>query len=344
MPSFVDDLTSLAYPKTAIREAPTRSTSKYLRAVDWNEVCQAIVDCRTAILSLRTTTNDLPLSQLAEIATARILGRVTAGTGDVETLTGTQVTALLDTFTTSAKGLVPAASGGSETTEFLRKDGSWAVAGTAAITPVLTLSAVGSNNVHSVNLSTLGDIDWLWIGAMTAGTPPRATTSSTAMHAKKVSPAWLVQGLDLVYAGISVSALAQASSWRTITTTAADSCSSAAVGSLQGHGLATPGAGLGTGWGWRISIPAPADNISRTLRIYGSQFSTINTYSAYLTDGSTTVASVTTDSTASTQLDYYVEVTYKSRYGGNLVVNILTSTSHSSGANLRLMGMSLGTA
>lgn len=62
-------------------------------------------------------------TKLADMATARIKGRTTAGTGDPEDLTGTQATALLDTFTSAAKGLVPASGGG--TTNFLRADGTW---------------------------------------------------------------------------------------------------------------------------------------------------------------------------------------------------------------------------
>lgn len=60
----------------------------------------------------------------AQLATARIRGRVTAGTGDTEDLTGTQATTLLDTFTSALKGLAPASGGG--TTNFLRADGTWA--------------------------------------------------------------------------------------------------------------------------------------------------------------------------------------------------------------------------
>lgn len=64
------------------------------------------------------------LAKMANVATARLLGRSTAGTGDPEALTGTQATALLDAVTTSAKGLVPTAP--NDTTKFLRGDGSWA--------------------------------------------------------------------------------------------------------------------------------------------------------------------------------------------------------------------------
>ena len=60
-------------------------------------------------------------------ATARLLGRITAGAGDAEELTGTQATTLLDAFTSALKGLAPASGGG--TTNFLRADGTWNPAG-----------------------------------------------------------------------------------------------------------------------------------------------------------------------------------------------------------------------
>jgi len=67
-----------------------------------------------------TVTNTM----LSTVATSTIRGRVTAGTGVVENLTGTQATTLLDTFTSALKGLAPASGGG--TTNFLRADGTWA--------------------------------------------------------------------------------------------------------------------------------------------------------------------------------------------------------------------------
>jgi hypothetical protein len=68
--------------------------------------------------------NQVTLAKLADIATASFLGRTTAATGDPEVLTGTQATALLDVFSSTLKGLVPASGGG--TTNFLRADGTWA--------------------------------------------------------------------------------------------------------------------------------------------------------------------------------------------------------------------------
>lgn len=60
-------------------------------------------------------------------ATARFLGRITAGAGDTEELTGTQATTLLDAFTSALKGLAPASGGG--TANFLRADGTWTTPG-----------------------------------------------------------------------------------------------------------------------------------------------------------------------------------------------------------------------
>lgn len=60
----------------------------------------------------------------ATMATASFKWRTTAGTGNVEDLTATQATALLNTATTSLKGLAPASGWG--TTNFLCADLNWA--------------------------------------------------------------------------------------------------------------------------------------------------------------------------------------------------------------------------
>jgi hypothetical protein len=65
------------------------------------------------------------LAKMADLATARFIGRSTAGTGVPEALTGTQATALLDNFTDSLDGLAPLSGGGTD--NFLRADGTWTV-------------------------------------------------------------------------------------------------------------------------------------------------------------------------------------------------------------------------
>lgn len=64
------------------------------------------------------------LAKMADLATSRFIGRVTAGTGVPESLTSTQATSMLNVFTSGLNGLVPASGGG--TTNFLRADGSFA--------------------------------------------------------------------------------------------------------------------------------------------------------------------------------------------------------------------------
>ena len=81
--------------------------------------------------------NAVTLDKMADVATATILGRATAGTGDPEALTGTQATALLDAFTSGAKGLAPAGGGG--TTNYLRADGTWAAPAGGGGSPTTTL-------------------------------------------------------------------------------------------------------------------------------------------------------------------------------------------------------------
>jgi hypothetical protein len=77
-----------------------------------------------AVTTVKILDDAVSNAKLANMATARIKGRVTAGTGDPEDLTGTQATALLDTFTSSLQGLVPASGGG--TRNYARADGTWA--------------------------------------------------------------------------------------------------------------------------------------------------------------------------------------------------------------------------
>lgn len=71
--------------------------------------------------------NAVTKAKMADIATETVLGRVTGGSGDPEELSKTQLTSLVNVFTTSLSGAVPPASGGSTTTQYLRKDGTWAV-------------------------------------------------------------------------------------------------------------------------------------------------------------------------------------------------------------------------
>jgi hypothetical protein len=119
--SEIDAAAAIAYSKLA-----SLTSGNVLVGSAGNVATSVSMSGDVAIIASGATTiqdEAVTLAKMAHIATARILGRVTAATGDVESLTGTQATTLLDVFTSGLKGLAPASGGG--TTNFLRADGTW---------------------------------------------------------------------------------------------------------------------------------------------------------------------------------------------------------------------------
>lgn len=125
---------SLVYRKTAGSGAPEVQTLATLKTdlglSGTNSGDQTITltgdvtGSGTGSFAATVANNAVTNAKAADMATGTIKGRATAGTGDPEDLTGAQATALLDAFTSGAKGLVPASGGG--TTNFLRADGTFA--------------------------------------------------------------------------------------------------------------------------------------------------------------------------------------------------------------------------
>jgi uncharacterized protein YodC (DUF2158 family) len=111
-----------------------------------------------------TVSNDaITNAKLANVATQTIKGRTTAATGDPEDLTGTQVTAMLDNFTTTLKGLVPLSGGG--TTNFLRADGTWAVPPSGGSGEINTASNVNVGGVGVFKQKTGVNLEYRGINA-----------------------------------------------------------------------------------------------------------------------------------------------------------------------------------
>ena len=96
----------------------------------------------TTVIAANAVTN----ADLADVPTATFKGRTTAGTGDPEDLTAAQATALLNTFSSTTRGVVPASGGG--TTNFLRADGTWA-APAGGSGPTLAKSILAGTQANS---------------------------------------------------------------------------------------------------------------------------------------------------------------------------------------------------
>ena len=90
-------------------------------------------------------------------------GNNTAATANAIDLTATQATAMLNTFTSSTQGLVPASGGG---TNFLRADGTFAAPTGAVYRNLVTLAADVVNSNATAN--TLADVTGLSF-SVTAG-------------------------------------------------------------------------------------------------------------------------------------------------------------------------------
>lgn len=140
-------------------------------------------------------------AKLANMANATIKCRTTAGTGDPEDCTGTQVTALLDTFSSSAKGLTPASGGG--TSNFLRADGNWAApsGGGNVTTGTLTTGAIpkatGATSIADSSLFDCGS------GVFSIGSCSGAATgmlsTSGAQFSTKAAPTAPAAGIVEVW-------------------------------------------------------------------------------------------------------------------------------------------------
>jgi hypothetical protein len=160
-------------------------------------------DAAAKLVDTADITNDaVTLAKLADIATASFLGRTTAATGDPEVLTGTQATALLDVFSSTLNGLVPASGGG--TTNFLRADGTFAAPpggpGTGTLNRLAkwaTTSTLGDSLLSDdgTNVTLLGPLLLPDGGTATAPAVSR-TADATGMSPKAGRITFSIGGVD----------------------------------------------------------------------------------------------------------------------------------------------------
>lgn len=116
---------------------------------------------------------------LTSMPTNRIKGRVTAGSGAAEDLTPTQLTAMLDVYTSVLKGLVPASGGG--TANFLRADGTW-----AAPAPAGATTKVQFNNAGAFGAASDVEIEGGQLRLPAIATPAAPAAGGLKLFAKSV--------------------------------------------------------------------------------------------------------------------------------------------------------------
>lgn len=125
-------------------------------------------------------------------ATSRILGRITAGAGSIEELTGTQATSLLDLATTSVKGLAPVLSNVS--TQFLNGTGAYSTPAYSSLSGAFSTS----NTVPKGNGTTL-----IASQIVDDGTTVRLTTSSTYVYGGSINGGYNINATDTFYINLN---------------------------------------------------------------------------------------------------------------------------------------------
>jgi hypothetical protein len=96
--------------------------------LEWVDISGDItLDTATPSGAATISAGAVTLAKMANLAANSFIGNNTGSSATPIALTATQATAMLDQFTTSAKGLVPAASGGLDATYFLNALGGWTV-------------------------------------------------------------------------------------------------------------------------------------------------------------------------------------------------------------------------
>lgn len=124
--------------------------------------------------------------KLANMAFGTIKARITAGSGNPDDATGTDVTALLDIFTSGAKGLAPASGGG--TTNFLRADGSWAVpAGGGGGSPGGVSGELQFNNAGAFGGAADVEIEGGQLRLPAIATPSAPTAGGVKLYGRDVA-------------------------------------------------------------------------------------------------------------------------------------------------------------
>lgn len=109
----------------------------------------------------------LPLANIANIGTSTVLGNVGTASAAPSALTTTQLTTLVNAFTTSLSGAAPASGGG--TANYLRADGTWAAPpGTTGTVTSVAATAGGLFSFTGSPITTAGTLTLAVTGTLSA--------------------------------------------------------------------------------------------------------------------------------------------------------------------------------
>ncbi len=177
----------------SISTTPTTSQTKLAQALADSATALALASAPTTLTvsgdvvgtasgttsitpTLAIGANVVSNAQLAQVPSAILKGRVSASTGNVENLTGTQATTLLDPFTTALKGLAPPP--GLVSGKVLSDNGTWITPNAGTVTSVSVASANGFSG-----------------SVATPGTTPAITLSTTVNGLLKGSGSSIVAAI-----------------------------------------------------------------------------------------------------------------------------------------------------
>jgi hypothetical protein len=294
-------------------------------------------------------------TKLANMATSTFKARVTAGTGDPEDITGTQATTLLDTFTSSLKGLTPASGGG--TTNFLRADGTWsAPPDTTGITQLTSDVTAGPGSgsqaatiaANAVTNAKLADMaTQTFKGRTTAGTGDPEDLTATQATALLNTVTTSLKGLAPASGGGTANFLRADITWAAPVVSASNSWDGLVIGAYNngdpyrlldmatnnGTVAATP-TNITTSVA-RIAYFRPTANITvNKIRYYGvGTVASVYTVAIY---NAATLARLTASLTLSTTANTWGSV------GSALGVNLVAGTTYFIACSVNTTGTTAG--
>lgn len=239
-------------------------------------------------------------------------------------------------------GLYEVTTGGSVSNGRIENFSAGTLTATSSVVGVPNASSISTSGFQSAagstsyNLSTVGTIDWFFVGTLSSNTPYNLTANNSLIHKKDslwLRQSWWAWDLN----GFNPTTFTQTSS-QTLTSTGSGTNHAQTLNNTTGSGYHSPGSTSNTGWGFLGRVWVPGDGVSRTIRVYGTMFDSNCTISARLDDG--TIAGTTTLNSASGIWCYWdvVVTSYISQY---VTLSVKVTTCVTTGAHLKIQAIAM---